>query len=264
MGLADFTKSIKDIDKSSFASETNRRQAVVQLQNVLARLQSPREKTSKLLHVDSYLIAAVKCLVKLDLFERWERAGTQPRTNEDLGSVTGADPALLGRSIQTRDNPLSPPTLTYLDRLLRLLTVSGMLTTDSAGRYEFSDFAQGLTSGRLSHSFIVHSFTIANSVKGLPIYLEATNFRNPTDSSNSSWAFNMGQPFMEYLKSNPEIFNHINEIMETKNIDTIPWFSFYPAKELMQQRSRTGSFLLTSVAALGTTLTAFGSTLEKP
>lgn len=96
-----FLNYISEIDKSSISSDFDRQRVVLGLQTLLAKLQSPREKTTQLLHTNSYLVAAVKSLINLDLFGAWERDGGQPQTVEDLAQLTGAEPALLGKSACT-------------------------------------------------------------------------------------------------------------------------------------------------------------------
>ncbi|KAK3055626.1 hypothetical protein LTR09_003547 [Extremus antarcticus] len=69
-----FLAQISEIDKSSIlsvASDVDRRRVVVGVQALLARLQSPYERTIQLLHTDPYLIAAVKTLINLNFFTVW-------------------------------------------------------------------------------------------------------------------------------------------------------------------------------------------------
>lgn len=92
-----FLDYISTIDNADIPSTLDRRRVVLGVQTLLARLQSPREKTTQLLHTNAYLVASVKSLVNLRLFSIWEQDGAQPKTAQQLGHLTGADPALLGR-----------------------------------------------------------------------------------------------------------------------------------------------------------------------
>ena len=108
-----------------------------------------------------------------------------------------------------------------------------LIKLDQDGKYIFGDFAKAQARDGIKHSWILHSITTAQSVKGLPPFLEATNFQNPVDSNQSSWVYNVGQSFMDYLKSNPEVFSHINMVMKTKDEGKIPWFHLYPVQQLV-------------------------------
>ena len=94
--LNEFLQVVENTNAGSFTDDAERKVAAAAAQSLLARLQTPREVTTRLLHTETYLIAAVKVLVRLDLFGKWDRAGGRPSTVAQLGTISGADPVLLG------------------------------------------------------------------------------------------------------------------------------------------------------------------------
>ncbi len=105
-------------------------------------------------------------------------------------------------------------------------------------------FVRAMAKDGLSHAWINHTFTTEPSVIALPKYLAAHNYRNPTDSENSPWAYHMGVSFTGYLQANPEIFTHLSGLMKAKVEDTVPWFTTYPVDEMVKGCKPDGAILV--------------------
>ena len=63
---------------------------------LLSRLETPYEKACRLLISDEILMAVLRIVQNLQLFEKWEKSGMKEAKLDELAKISGADAGLLG------------------------------------------------------------------------------------------------------------------------------------------------------------------------
>lgn len=86
--LADEATSVK------FQDECERRNAVQLAYKLLSKIETPWETISRMLMIDPFAIAALKTLINLQLFEKWQPAESA-KSLDELAQMTGCDSRLL-------------------------------------------------------------------------------------------------------------------------------------------------------------------------
>lgn len=85
---------VQATDHDSFQNEYERRKAVQCARELLAKLETPWDTASRLLLIDPFAVAALKTLVNLQVFSRWQPVNSA-KTLAELTQLTGCEGRLL-------------------------------------------------------------------------------------------------------------------------------------------------------------------------
>lgn len=114
-----------------------------------------------------------------------------------------------------------------------LLSIDG---TDDNGKhlYVFTEHAKAFANGDVINFWLYQTSVGSKSGAAIPECLWRSNFCEPTDAAKSPWATRTGKPFLDYLQSNPEVFSLFNGLLKLRNENSVPWFTYYPASEMIK------------------------------
>ena len=196
--MTDPVDVLRSIDADSFASEEQRKAAVVEAHALLARIETPWETGIRNALGYPALLACLKTATDLGLFTKWLELNNGGNASQDkLASLVKCDSVLL-------------------NRLLRHLGTMSMLRMHVEGhvlRYEMTPYTVSLVKDDLA-STLDHAFDLVlPSCWHLPDYLAKTGYQNPSGKNScfKSWA---GKEIWEYLTDKPRATESLGRYMK--------------------------------------------------
>ncbi|KAK8124333.1 S-adenosyl-L-methionine-dependent methyltransferase [Apiospora kogelbergensis] len=168
--VGSFIHSIKDVNRSSFAFDGDRIQALRAAYALVSRLETPWDTVARLVLTEPALDATLKVLRDLKLFEKWDQAGADhPQTAATLAEMTSCDPALLSR-------------------MLRHLAATNLLE-EVSGAYRQTTFTKSLVEPVFGAWIdYLYDATMPCFYK-MPEYLMQAGYKNPADPNNGIFQY---------------------------------------------------------------------------
>ena len=90
-GSPGFLSQLRAIKETPFKCEKERQLAVLELRSLLSGIETPWETAFRYAWTFPTCMAALKVLIELDLFGKWEISGSQPKTAEELHQLVSCD-----------------------------------------------------------------------------------------------------------------------------------------------------------------------------
>lgn len=173
--MASLVESLSGINKTSFTNDDSRMQTLEAAKTLVHRLEEPWERVYDFVICHPTVLECLRTAQYLDLFSHL--SPNTGKSNKELATATGADPALL-------------------QRILRVLVVWQYVNERNIDEYTATDHSTALADpnglqGALDIFF--HPERTA-SVNRLPDYFKAMKYVNPSSNKNAPWKWCIGKP----------------------------------------------------------------------
>jgi len=116
-----------------------------------------------------------------------------------------------------------------------------------AGQYTSTKFSAALRDRQGIVSILYHFYDIGvPQMSKLPLYLQQTRFRNPSDTDHPPWEWIMdSRNYWAWYKDHPEAHAHFNTFMTSLKMQQQPWVKSYPiADRLLNDFDKTRPLLV--------------------
>ncbi|KAK6400874.1 hypothetical protein LTR81_023915 [Elasticomyces elasticus] len=213
------------------ATASGRNAALSAARSLVAALETPAERITRMSWYDPLLIAVVRLSIDVKLFSKLQEQGGKPMTTSELASATSTDPALL-------------------IRFLKLLASADVVR--ETGEAEFAStptsdlLASPGGSGTLSNCFSVVSAVNYKIVE----YFRSRGYHSPVDKDDSIWKHATGSDlhyfdwvFQPGNEEEAEAFlNHMSfKTLETK------WYEAVPVEQILGSKCKADEVLIVDV-----------------
>lgn len=212
-------ENIRAIDAATFSNESLRATAVQEVYSLLSRIESPYETAWRISMTFPNQFACLKVAVDLKLFNRWLdfNNGVASTFQEIAALVPECDPELLLR-------------------VLRVLSSTHVLWADSEGTYFMTPFAIGLVKEDMAGIIECCFEFVAPGSLHTPIFLAASNYRDPQGGENDNFKHYSGIGGWEYLAANPAVTANLGRYMKASGRFRGTFSAIYsPAAQLSGQ-----------------------------
>ncbi|PYH43080.1 S-adenosyl-L-methionine-dependent methyltransferase [Aspergillus saccharolyticus JOP 1030-1] len=219
--VEEFVRSIRGIDRSSFAYDGDRVKALKEAYALISRLETSWDTVVRLCMTEPALNAALTVSQDLNLFQKWLEVGEDAEQSaEQLAELTGSDPALLAR-------------------ILRHLASTHIIIEVSPDHYKQSAFSKSLLEPVFGAWIPYLNDMLNPCFAKMPAYLAQTNYRNPSDPNDGIFQYTKefkGSLF-EYYDQHPAesaVFNNVMGSVMAKQagmLDIFPYERLADSKE---------------------------------
>ncbi|WQF77160.1 Putative O-methyltransferase domain, S-adenosyl-L-methionine-dependent methyltransferase superfamily [Colletotrichum destructivum] len=211
-----FFRVAEGTTQSTFQNEEERGRAVLAVQDLLGRLESPWETYIRTFLTPSPIQAALWIMRDLKLFEKWNNKGNEAMTSAQLAElVGGVDPA-------------------FLHRILRLLVTHGILRGLPYDKLKPTDFCLALTRPEF-HALMNHCRDVTDPLYAqMPAIAAEMGYINPTDHMNTFFqkAFNWEGDMWSYFKQNKDQGEAFNTVQRAASTLEPSWTDIFPISAL--------------------------------
>ncbi|RAL16176.1 S-adenosyl-L-methionine-dependent methyltransferase [Aspergillus homomorphus CBS 101889] len=212
----DFVHSIKNIDRSSFAYDGDRVNALREAYALISRLETSWDTVARLCITQPALNAVLKVSQDLHLFEKWLEVGDEAeQSTAQLAELTGSDPMLLCR-------------------ILRHLAACNIIVEVSPDHYKQSAF---------SKSLLEPVFGAWIPFLLMPEYLAKTNYQNPTDPNDGIFQYtkNFEGSLFDYYDQHPTESAVFNNVMGSVMAKQAGMLDIFPYERLADAQPDTSA-----------------------
>ncbi|KAF2112724.1 putative hydroxyindole O-methyltransferase [Lophiotrema nucula] len=184
----DITTLLKDVDAkgksvTNSTSDDNPRKALLEsARSLVTALETPFEVVARMNWFDPPKWAMTRIGYDLNLFDKMLENNRSPKSCEELGKLTGADPKLLSR-------------------MLKHLYCCGFVNETGSNEFAPNAITAALAT-RICKGMTIDCYDLMNQVNAkLPEYLKNTKYQNPTDKDASifQFAFDTKLHYFEWL-----------------------------------------------------------------
>ncbi|KAI1379218.1 S-adenosyl-L-methionine-dependent methyltransferase [Hypoxylon crocopeplum] len=211
-----FVQSIEGIDRSSFAFDGDRIQALRAAYALVSRLETSWDTVARLVLTEPALGASLKVARDLQLFEKWHEGGEDsPQTDAQLAELTGCDSLLLSR-------------------MLRHLAATNLLKETSPGTYQQTAFTKSLLEPVFgAWADYLYDATLPCFYK-MPEYLAKTGYKNPADPNDGVFQYTKGfrGSLFDYYDAHPVEGATFNNMMGGVMAKQAGMLDIYPYERL--------------------------------
>lgn len=227
--------SLDGIDATSF---TNDERTMVRdaLFKALRKVQSPWDIAWEQNWVNGATNAAIRTLIDAGVFQKWAEDGWKPKTCAEIAALTGADVQL----IRTSNTSLNLAALTQdIGRMMRHLATQHLILENAEkDTYEPTPWARNHVSDlSFSSTYIGFYHELNNPMfRTLPLYLQETGFKNPSDVRNGNLQYWLGKDadLFQYIGTNSKLTEHFNDAMECHSkYNLAPWTEVFPTDTII-------------------------------
>ncbi|KAF2108278.1 O-methyltransferase [Lophiotrema nucula] len=222
MDIEEIFQSLSVLVADPNLSEGKRVELLDRIKKLAAVLERPEDVLTKLAFSPSQFMTA-RVATELKLFDVIVRQGKV--NSEELAETTGANKVLI-------------------ERLLRVLTASGMVDEAGVSTYTPNKITKTLTS-RTGEAMIRAFWDIKlKSMARIPEYLHHTGYKNPEDATNGPFQFAYGlkdQPFFDWLHEPKRAREHdtMHTYFEGDRGSRPDWVKWFPVEEKFFKNVKT-------------------------
>ncbi|KAL4791471.1 S-adenosyl-L-methionine-dependent methyltransferase [Aspergillus venezuelensis] len=200
------------------ADEDVRAEYLDAARHLVYALETPREAMIRYCWSQSTVYAAIETCVDLGVFPILAKDDT-PKTALELAEATGAEPLLLAR-------------------LLKHLSTMGVIAETAEDTYRRNGFSTSLSNERYGSAYPCMTNCITYGITSLPSHLKKTNYRNPTDGTNTGFqeGYRTSSHLFEFLRQNPLYAEQFNHHMTAYHQGRPSWMDegFFPVNSLVE------------------------------
>ncbi|PPJ58142.1 hypothetical protein CBER1_02562 [Cercospora berteroae] len=207
---------------TEFQDECERRNAVQLAYKLLAKIETPWETVSRMLMIDPFAIAALKTLINLQLFEKWQPVESA-KSLDELAQLTGCDSRLLYRL------------------LLTMVPHHWLEYCSETQTFKLTRFTQALQDKSLAAAMTFHSHVVSPAATKMPEFLAATQYANPADPEHALWRYHSGSELVPWFQQNSEAFVSLHHVMRLRGNHSAKWTESYPWQEQIVDRLEPGT-----------------------
>ncbi|KAI1330330.1 putative O-methyltransferase [Xylariaceae sp. FL0255] len=225
---------LQNVGSSYTRKQPGAREQLIHLCHALvSKLELPSEAIQRMGWAEPARAAHCRIAVELKLFEHLRDGGANGVNSKDLAAKANADTVLISRT-------------------MKHLAAMNVVGEKGADTYVATSLSNSLTEPKYRDG-IIYTYDVAGpSFRGLPEYLEKTNYALPTELSNGPFqaAHNTSLPFFSWLDRNPPYLGIFNNYMSAYRAGKPAWVDpgFYPVSDLGQGfDSSAGEVLLVDV-----------------
>ncbi|KAL8691268.1 MAG: hypothetical protein Q9218_003470 [Villophora microphyllina] len=122
----------------------------------------------------------------------------------------------------------------FLVRIMRVIVALGLCTESGANGYKANSKTQIMTIPQGIASFKSWFDIFTPTAAKLPEYMRSQHYQNPTQSTDSAFAYANGSEFWKHLTDTPEHSHIFNDFMATRRQGRPSWYDIYPVnRELL-------------------------------
>ncbi|OJJ98357.1 hypothetical protein ASPACDRAFT_122162 [Aspergillus aculeatus ATCC 16872] len=199
--------SLAQLNRINLDDPTAHKEAILQCQSVIDALRRPGDKA-----LESFTTFTIfPCLRTASDLGIFEKLSHGTLTLQQLAEQTGAASSLLAR-------------------LMRVITGTGVVRESSPEAYTATPTSDILATAAFAAGFRMFGNIVPN-LQSFPDHLQATQYRNPSDSDSPSGifqsCFHTDRSFFQWLAANPTIARDFNTFQTTKR-NQQHWSDSYP------------------------------------
>ncbi|KAM0801004.1 S-adenosyl-L-methionine-dependent methyltransferase [Usnea florida] len=209
-----------------------REQVLALAHQLVSSLETPSETLQRMGWAEPARFAATQLAVDLKIFEKLEEAHNRPVSLSELAASTGADAALIART-------------------MKHLSATNMISETGVDEYTSTPISTALTIPKYRDG-IGYLFNVAGpSFHSIPAYLKKTGYENPGNIADGPFqlAHKTQKPFFIWLAENPGYAEQFNNYMSGYRQGKSSWCDegFYPVTERIGQDINSEAPLLVDV-----------------
>ncbi|MCJ1476775.1 hypothetical protein MMC13_005444 [Lambiella insularis] len=201
---------------SQVEADKARMAMIAQARDFIAALETPLESIIWMAWAEPTRLVATRIAIDLGIFERLSESGGTSRTKDQLASVSGADPNLIGR-------------------VLKHLASMRVIEEVSADTYKATPLARALTVPKYRDAIPFCSEAAGPIFQKLPAFLAKTKYEEPLDNTAGPFQFGHDTTLRSpiWRKERPHIQKAFSNHMAGYHQGRPSWMDpgFYPVKE---------------------------------
>lgn len=195
-----------------------RRELLVTVRSLFFELETPVEAILRIAWAEPALSAVARVAIELNLFEKLTKDNSISKSTSQLATMTGADPALLGR-------------------ILKHLSAMGVLREVDADLYASTPLSNALAVPKYRDALPFCLDVCGLPFLNLPKYLAQTGYKNPQNPKDGPFQFahNTSLQFFDWLNVHPESLEDFNNHMAGYRAGQVSWMDpdCYPVEDLL-------------------------------
>ncbi|KAL8846669.1 MAG: hypothetical protein Q9221_008255 [Calogaya cf. arnoldii] len=234
---------IKQSLAAPYSTSAEHAQTLADISRLQLAVETPLDTIYRIGH-QTWQNACVRIALELGVFDTLlAKKGALVGIHE-LASASGADAVFLGKLLIYSDPKTHVDSSSSIAvRIMRVIVALGLCTETGVEEYTANSKTEIMTIPQGISSFKSWFDIFTPAAVKMPEYMRSQNYQNPTQSTNSAFAYATGSEFWTHLDKTPTHSHIFNDFMATRRQGRKSWYDIYPVSHELSSLSSadTGS-----------------------